>query len=165
MTNIITVLYAIIKPYKRAILIITLAILFIIASKYAYSRYYTPIVKTRNEDIANYNSNERIIVVYIFTVTWCPQCISSAPEWKSFKNKYHDTIVNGYKIKCMEIDCTVTSDTTNEISADIKDMMDKYEIEHYPTVKMLKNNVKIEFDGKVTEDNLDTFLNTMSAQE
>jgi thiol-disulfide isomerase/thioredoxin len=165
MSNIINVLYNIIKPYKRSILIITLAIIFIIASNYVYSWYYKPIVKDRGEDIANYNANGRIITIYLFKVDWCPQCVSSLPDWESFSRKYNGTIVNGYIIECKIINCTDPDENKKPLRPEIQEMMNKYDIEHYPTVKMLKDNIKIELDGKVSEKNLDTFVNTMSLQK
>jgi hypothetical protein len=62
--------------------------------------------------------------------------------------------MNGYVIKCQDIDCTKeTSDVTTAIN--------KYKIDSYPTVKMIKDEKTIEFDARINQNTLDQFVNTM----
>mgnify|MGYP000589437578 FL=1 len=40
-------------------------------------------------------------------------------------------------------------------------MINKYEIESYPTVKMVKDKNTIEFDSKISASTLEHFVNSM----
>ena len=70
------------------------------------------------------------------------------------KKDYQQKSVNGYNIVFTEIDC---SEETNEVDQ----MMNKYKVEGYPTIKLIKNNQVIEYDAKPTKDALEQFLNTV----
>jgi protein-disulfide isomerase-like protein with CxxC motif len=53
-----------------------------------------------------------------------------------------------------EIDC---SNETTEVDQ----MMNKYNVEGYPTLKLLKDGQVIEYDAKPTKETLTQFLNTV----
>ena len=93
-------------------------------------------------------------IVYMFHVDWCPHCKKAMPEWTAFKNQYDGLEINGYVIKCIDIDCT------NEKS-DVKSAMNKYKITSFPTVKLIKEEQTIDFDSKITRTSLGTFVDTM----
>jgi thiol-disulfide isomerase/thioredoxin len=105
-------------------------------------------------DVANSNIRNRQVTIYFFHVDWCPHCKKALPEWNKFKADKNGKEINGYVIRCVEMDCT------NETS-DITRAINEYNIDSYPTVKMLKNNQKIEFDSKITNTALDSFVVTM----
>jgi thiol-disulfide isomerase/thioredoxin len=90
----------------------------------------------------------------LFTVDWCPHCKQAKPEWEQIKTKYADSVINGYTILFTEVNCT------NE-TPEIDKMMDKYKIEGYPTIKMIKDGQVIEFDAKPTQSSLDQFIQTV----
>ena len=54
----------------------------------------------------------------------------------------------------MDVNCT---DETSEVSH----FIEEFNIESYPTIKMVKDNNKIEFDSKVKADLLEQFATTM----
>ena len=62
--------------------------------------------------------------------------------------------LNGYKVVFTDVNCT------NE-SSEVEQMMDKYKIEGYPTIKLLKDGQIIEYDAKPSKDTLTQFLNTV----
>ena len=66
----------------------------------------------------------------------------------------YDVIMNGFGVKLIEYNCT------NE-SAEISELMDKYNIEGYPTIKLVKDNQIIEYDAKPTKSTMEQFLNTV----
>ena len=59
-----------------------------------------------------------------------------------------------YVIKCLDYNCT-------DENADVTKVINKYNIESYPTIKMLKDGQVIEFDSKITEYTLEQFVNTI----
>jgi hypothetical protein len=79
------------------------------------------------------------------------------PEWEKFIEKYDSKEINGYKVKCVDIDCT-------KESSDVTSAIQKYNIESYPTIKMLRGKEVIEFDSKITDNTLGKFVETMLNQ-
>ena len=91
----------------------------------------------------------------MFHVDWCPHCKKSFPEWQKFVAMYNGKDVNGYEITCTDVNCT------NETS-EITTLMNKYNIESFPTVKMFKDGKTIDFESRISENNLDQFVETMT---
>lgn len=86
--------------------------------------------------------------IYFYT-SWCPYCKKARVEWDKFKNEWNHRSVDGYELFFQEIDC------------DINDAMaTKYKIEQYPTIKMIKDDMIIDFDAKPTVESLTLFLNS-----
>jgi thiol-disulfide isomerase/thioredoxin len=92
--------------------------------------------------------------IILFYVDWCPHCKTAKPIWDKVKSEYQDQVVKGKKVIFTEINCT------NE-SPDIEEMINKYNIQGYPTIKMLKDGQVIEFDAKPTQVNLEQFINSV----
>ena len=66
---------------------------------------------------------------------------------------YEGKKINDYTMIFTEHNCT------NE-SSETEALLNKYKVEGYPTIKLLKDNQVIEFDAKPTKQNLEEFLNT-----
>jgi thiol-disulfide isomerase/thioredoxin len=155
MAGLIDVINKFFKSYLNYLVIIIIAILFILVAYYFYNKHSAS--QTKFSDVANADRNNTI-TIFLFHVDWCPHCKKALPDWNSFVSNYDKKEINGYQIECIDVDCTnETSDVTNAI--------EKYNIESYPTIKMLKNNQVIEFDSKITETTLEQFVNTMANQK
>jgi thiol-disulfide isomerase/thioredoxin len=141
-----------IRPYYKHILILILIIIFAYAAYYGYNTFYASTINKMN-DVANVTEGN-IATVYIFHVDWCPHCVKAMPEWKKFVSKYNGSEVNGYIVNCVDINCT-------KETIDVKAAIEKYDIESYPTIKLVKDNKIIEFDSRITDDTLEQFVNTM----
>ena len=59
------------------------------------------------------------------------------------------------KIQIVQLDCS------NENDSNVKKIIDENNIDSYPTVKMYKNDEIIDFDAKISYDNLEQFIETM----
>lgn len=153
MANIVETLRRLIAPYYYVIISVVLIILFAIAGNYAYNKYATA-KENKFSDVSNVNRRNKEASVLFFHVDWCPHCKKALPEWNAFKSQNDGKEVNGYIIKCLDMDCT------NETS-DITRAINEYKIDSYPTVKMLKAGQKIEFDSKITNSSLNAFVTTM----
>jgi hypothetical protein len=123
-------------------------------------RYIWPTI--RNMMKPKYNANKehewgkgehgKTCELLFFGTTWCPYCKQAMPEFEAVKNEYENQKINGYSILFTEIDCTnETPETTS--------MMNKFNVESYPTIKLIKGNSVIDFDAKPTRETLTTFLN------
>lgn len=94
------------------------------------------------------------VVVYFFYTTWCPYSLSAIPEWQKLVSKYTKNKVNGYDIKFVDVDCT-------KETVEVEEYINKYNIEGYPTIKMIKDDQVIEFDAKAKFDNMEKFLHSV----
>jgi len=154
MANIIEILRKLIAPYYYIIIAIVVIIIFSIVIYYLNKSTFKKVNNNIFTDVANSNIRNREVTIFFFSVDWCPHCKKALPEWEKFKADNNGKEINGYVLRCVEIDCTnETSDVTRAIN--------EYNIESYPTVKMLKNNQKIEFDSKITNTALNSFAVTM----
>jgi hypothetical protein len=154
MANIIDILRKLIAPYYYIIIAIVVIIIFSIVIYYLNKSTFKKVNNNIFTDVANSNIRNKEVTIFLFHVDWCPHCKKALPEWEKFKADNNGKEINGYVLRCVEIDCTnETSDVTRAIN--------EYNIESYPTVKMLKNNQKIEFDSKITNTALNSFAVTM----
>jgi len=158
MTNsgILSVLYNdYIKPIKRQLLVLLLVIIFIAAGAYAYKWFASPIFENETgQDVANYNDRAGTIEVYFFHADWCPHCKKASPQWASFVSSYDNQQVNGINVVCVDVDCTDGTDPR----------IQKYNINGYPTVIILKDGNTINFDSQITSDSLTQFVNSVTQQ-
>ena len=125
-----------------------------------YFYVFKPMSKTQvnysaNSEHDTYSSqNSKDAEIMFFYVDWCPHCKTAKPAWNDVKSEYENKTINGYKVIFTEINCT-------EETAEVESLMNKYNIEGFPTIKLLKDGQVIEYDAKPTKDTLTQFLNTV----
>jgi len=153
MANVVEVLRKYIRPYYKHILVLILVIIFLLVGKFVYTRS----TKKETFDVANdiSESREPGTVVYFFHADWCPHCKKAEPEWESFKQSTDGKSINGYKVSCVNINCT------NEDDSKTSEYINKFNIDSYPTIKMVKDGKTIDFESRITTSSLDSFLNSM----
>lgn len=137
-------------------MIIVSVLLFGVLGYYIYTNYVSN--KTLyNADRDNLDPNQqsnKTANLMLFYVDWCPHCKTAKPEWENLKSEYEGKIINGYTLAFTEYNCTTESAETEEL-------MNKYKIEGYPTVKLLKDNQIVEYDAKPTKSTMEQFLHTV----
>ena len=89
-----------------------------------------------------------------FYADWCPHCKTAKPIWDNLNDEYKNKTVNGYHIIFTEINCS--TETT-----EVDNMMNKYNVEGYPTIKLIKDGQVIEYDAKPSKETFEQFLNTV----
>jgi thiol-disulfide isomerase/thioredoxin len=110
--------------------------------------------KPNNEKISLQSEGNQTAELLFFYANWCPHCKTAKPIWDDLKTEYENKTINGYKIIFTEIDC---SEETTEVDK----MMNQYNVEGYPTIKLLKDGQVIEYDAKPSKATLEQFLNTV----
>lgn len=155
MANIVEVVQKYVRPYYKYILIVTVLVIFIIIGALYIQNRNKQEKKSKYNDVANDGRRNKEATLMFFYADWCPHCKSAKPEWDNFDAQNDDRAINGYKVNCVKVNCTKEDDT------EVKNKMDKYNIESFPTVKMLKDNQIIEFDSKITSTALESFVNIM----
>jgi thiol-disulfide isomerase/thioredoxin len=154
MANIIELITNYIQPYYYYIIAAVMMIIFMVIGFYGYTNYIKQ--ADRFKDVANANTRDTEAIIYFFHADWCPHCKKAEPDWNSFMNQYDKTQVNGYKIKCVDVDCT-----SDPPSDDAKSLMKTYSVSSFPTVKLLRDDTIVDFDSKITKTTLESFVNTM----
>jgi len=143
----------------KILLTLTLLIIFIIISYLAIQYLKQKYMKNDGlmNDVANANTRNEAkeAVVRFFHVDWCPHCKTALPEWNTFKSQMNNKKIHNYTIKCIEHNCTDDNDSK------IQELLNTYDIQSYPTVKLVKDEQILDFDSKITKNTLTSFLNVM----
>lgn len=135
-------------------MIMAVIIIFIIIAIYVYYTYVTPTIDKKfipNSEFHQEDEGSEVqeVELLFFTVAWCPHSKKAIPVWEELKKEYNGKTYNGHNIVFVQID-----------GEDNPDMADKYKVEGYPTIKLVKGNQVIEYDAKPTIENLKEFLNS-----
>jgi len=140
----------------KVIAFIIVALLLLVLAYYTYKQYADTqsSFKANREHIPKDQNSNKTATLMLFYVDWCPHCKTAKPEWESLKSQYEGNAINGYTLMFTEHNCTAESEEVSEL-------MDKYNIEGYPTIKLLKDNQVIEYDAKPTKSTMEQFLNTV----
>jgi thiol-disulfide isomerase/thioredoxin len=141
-------------------MIIFAVILFIIISTTYYFYYVVP--QMRENYKPNYEqmpegsvgNNGNASELLFFYADWCPHCKTAKPIWNDLKSEYENKMINGNKVIFTEINCS-------EESTEVEKMMNQYNVEGYPTIKLVKDGQVIEYDAKPSSETLRQFLNTV----
>lgn len=143
---------------SRFWMIMIVAIFFLIVAVYVYNKYVSPMVDTEFVPNKEFQSKDadtastQSVELYIFTVDWCPHSKKAIPIWEQLKAKYNNKPFNGYNIIFIQVDGEANPS-----------LADKYKVEGYPTIKMVKGNQVIEYDAKPELSHLTEFLNSTLA--
>lgn len=140
----------------KYIFIIFSIILLISAIVYVYQSFVLPKIDKTYTDNKEYDTDQNVneIDIYMFTVDWCPYCKKAMPIWNNLTTEYGDNY-KGYKLNFITINCT--NDEDPEITA----TLNKYNIEGFPTIKILKGTEIINFDAKLEPDSFKQFLDSV----
>ena len=139
----------------KTIAIIALVVIILLTALYMYNNQTKSQQMRENFENGTANkSDDKTAEFKFFWVEWCPHCKTAKPEWDKLKAEYTNKQINGYNLIFTDIDCTKTT-------AEIEKQMDVYNIEAYPTFKLIKGNQVIDFDAKPIKDTFVKFLNTV----
>jgi thiol-disulfide isomerase/thioredoxin len=144
---------------STTMIIIVAVVFFAIIAAVYYFYYMAPQMnakyKPNSEHIQDSpNGNGNTAELLFFYADWCPHCKTAKPIWNDLKAEYENKTINGYKVVFTDVNCS-------EENAEVEKMMNKYNVEGYPTIKLLKDGQVIEYDAKPSKDTLTQFLNTV----
>jgi len=140
----------------RNIGFLLLIVALVLVTYYTYKQYSSnkASFSANREGTSNEQPTNNTATMMLFYVDWCPHCKTAKPEWEALKTEYENKKINGYNVIFVEHNCT------NE-SAEVEQLMNKYSIDGYPTIKLIKDNQVIEYDAKPTKSTMEQFLNTV----
>jgi thiol-disulfide isomerase/thioredoxin len=141
--------------FKYKFILLFIVLLIILGCYYYFNvvNKQTGFNTNRNNGSSDPNSNKTAEML-LFYVDWCPHCKTAKPEWENLKSEYEGKQINGYTLIFTEYNCTAETSENEEL-------MNKYKIEGYPTIKLLKDSQVIEYDAKPTKSTMDQFLHTV----
>ncbi len=91
------------------------------------------------------------VVIVLFYVDWCPHCVSTKPEWNKLVNKMNNQKVNGNNVNVVA--CNAEGSTAE------KEFANENNIEGYPTIKLIKENDVVDYNGARNVEALEDFIN------
>tara|TARA_Y100000389_G_scaffold201961_1_gene245990 strand:+ start:971 stop:1429 length:459 start_codon:yes stop_codon:yes gene_type:complete len=150
--TLLTYLYKIFDLLFRWKVVIFIALIFLVISLYYYRNTIFPkIEKTfvENREFVPEEPETKTATLYYFYTTWCPLSKKSNPEWKALQDSTNG-VVKDVNIVFKEVDC-------DENAA----LADKFNINGYPTIKLVYNGTTYEYDAKPNRDTLLQFLNSV----
>lgn len=142
---------------KKFFVVLFVILLFTAIGMYFYKNYIKKKIKKDYVDNKEFvdkdnvdadgGNKETTATMYLFYTDWCPHCKTDRPEWDKFKNSISSSGVNGVKIRFIEVNCEKDPGTA-----------EKYEVEAYPTIKLVYDGKVIEYDAKTEVDTLKEFV-------
>lgn len=136
---------------RRFILALCLAGVFMLVSLYVWKTHIAsrinPVYVPNREFTTEQSESPDEADLYLFYTVWCPHCTKAKPEWAKFKESIGETKVNGVRVNFIEIDCDQDTATA-----------DRFRVDSYPTIKLVRNDQIIEYDAKPDVDTLRQFL-------
>jgi thiol-disulfide isomerase/thioredoxin len=141
---------------KTQIIIIVVVVLSVIGLciYLYYSAKPVTAFHANRENVPTGDTEAKTATVMLFYVDWCPHCKTAKPAWNEVKAEYEGTIINGYKVSFIEYNCT-------KESAENQALMDKYKIEGFPSIILIKDKQVIDYDAKPSKATIVQFLNTV----
>ena len=137
------------------------ALLFILVGISYYYFYVVPsnsALYRANKELVNggpvETTDKKEAEVLLFYADWCPHSKKGKLVWDEIREMYETKHFNGYSLVFTEIDCSSDDEQT-------KQMINNYNIEAFPTIKLLKDGQVIEYDAKPTRDTLIKFFTTV----
>ena len=149
------------NPKKMYFWILLLVILLIVGGVYVYRKNIGKLKNnTERTNVPNASGTGGTVQIMLFTVDWCPHCKKAKDPWEDFVAGYNQKEVNGRRVICQTYNVTEkkSGEPGYKEYVNSKNMADKYNIEGFPTVKMLKDGETIDFDAKITTYSLEQFV-------
>ena len=139
---------------KKFLLVIFMAALLTGLAFFIYNYYVAPRLNptfVENKELMKEGGDDDIneVDIYYFFTEWCPYCKKARPIWDNLKEQYNNKPFNGKTLNFKEVDCE-----KNEKLAD------QFNIEGYPTIKLVKGNQVVDYDAKPDAESLKEFLQT-----
>jgi thiol-disulfide isomerase/thioredoxin len=95
-------------------------------------------------------TDDKVAQLFLFKVDWCPHCKSAKPIFDEVEKEQKGQPLNGYTVTFTTVDCEAEPD-----------MADKFKIEGYPTIKLVKDGQVIEYDAKPDKEKITEFLKSV----
>ena len=137
---------------KKFLIVVFVAALLTGIAFFIYNYYVAPRLNpsfVENKELVSASNDITEVDIYYFFTEWCPYCKKARPIWDNLKEQYNEKLFNGKTLNFKEVDCE-----KNE------QLADRFNIEGYPTIKLVKGNQVVDYDAKPDAESLQEFLQT-----
>ena len=134
---------------NKLVIGICFVVFIVIGIVYYYKIVYPKYINKKyvdNREFIPKDSKSNEATLYFFYTDWCPLSKKAEPEWKGFKEDTSGSY-DGVALTYIEVDC----DKDPEVA-------DKFNINGYPTIKLVYNDKIYEYDAKPDRGILSKFL-------
>ncbi len=138
------------KFIKMNYFLIGILIIFFIGTCYfLYNKYIKkdPTLFIPNDEYKDKIKKSNECTVMLFSADWCPHCKEMKPEWDDYIVNYNNDLYN------------VTFKTIKE--TDNSSLVEKYQIDSYPSIILIKDDLSYEYDSKFSKESMDLFIKTI----
>ena len=112
---------------------------------------YCVCVKEMNlEQFVNLTNNDNEVLIVLFYTDWCGYCKKFKPEWQKAVDRYNGKTTNGKTVKFEMVNCDEEEELAKE-----------YDIQGFPTVKILTNGSVEDFEGDRSLSGIANFIKTL----
>jgi thiol-disulfide isomerase/thioredoxin len=162
MPNIVKIFIDALNPRKFYMWMCFLVLILIIGGYYVYKNNYLDMINIANKNIPNTGTTENIQILF-FTVDWCPHCKNAQTPWNNFHANHNNKQIKNAHITCIKYDMSEKDQTDTDYRdyTIAKSMGEKYKVDGFPTIKMIKGDQVIDFDAKITSYSLEKFVENM----
>lgn len=132
---------------KVLLLVGILLVLFAIHKFFLKKEGFVSSVTELEDEVSNKKS------MVLFYADWCGHCKKFIPQWDKLSSSWNDTNEN---VKLMKVDCGKPNENN-----DHKEIMEKYQIDGYPTILVFEEGKAKPYDGKRDVPSIENFLSTL----
>ena len=108
-----------------------------------------PVVGKRGKE--GMTTAQQTAELVLFSASWCPHCKAAKPDWDRIVSEFDGQQVNGYTVKCRMVECGTES-------PEVEQQMDRFKVEGFPTLRLVKDGEIINYEGPTTYDGISSFL-------
>jgi thiol-disulfide isomerase/thioredoxin len=126
-----------------------LFIIFIGIGYFMYNKYIKvdPTLFVPNDEYKQKITLKKECDVILFTADWCPHCKKTEPEWIKYTDAFNSDKYTVYFKKVLGDNEPV--------------LIEKYNIENYPTIILVKDGLSYEYDSNFSKESMDLFIETI----
>jgi thiol-disulfide isomerase/thioredoxin len=141
---------------QTTIIIIVSSVVFFTIAFYTYYYYIKPRIDEIYKPNKEFTTKDTSLTaeLYYFYTEWCPHCKNARPIIKQLIEyiKSKNNKINDVEVLIHVIDCEKNTDVA-----------DSFNVENYPTIKLVYNDNVIEYDAKPELDHLIEFIESTTS--
>ena len=130
---------------KVLLLVAILLVLYFVYNKYLVKEGFEVEPAKVEEEIGEGKN------LLMFYADWCGHCKKLKPVWDELAEEINGDETNGCKM--MKINCSTPDEEPSQ-----KEIMQKYQVSGYPTIKLVENGNVTDFEGERSKEGIMHFL-------
>ena len=125
---------------RKHIIIVVLVVMIIVMLFYKYTR------SSKVKSMQNFESQDLKPKIINFNTSWCYWSKELQPVWDKLTDD-----MKGKDIEVLDVKCDLDAN---------KEICDRYQVEGFPTIKLIVGDTILDYSGERSLDGLSKFINT-----